>query len=176
MLIRLYSESKDEYEALPPRTHSPFRSDPLSSFILEFLSTFEDVVSISPVLLDHGFHTVRDRKVAAAWRRGKPAVYVHLEGLEKLPMWAESVTSSSYSEWPLNECGNDHAQAPPKVESLRFPVFWHHIPETRVSFRHLHSVPNCSHARTRLSCSLLHFSICCPLTSVLTMRETHSGV
>lgn len=32
------------------------------------------------------------------------------------------------------QSGNDHAQAPPKVESLRVPVFWHHIPETWVSF------------------------------------------
>lgn len=29
---------------------------------------------------------------------------------------------------------NDHAQTPPKAESLRVPVLWHHIPQARVSF------------------------------------------
>lgn len=32
------------------------------------------------------------------------------------------------------QSGNDHAQTPPKAESLRVPVFWHHIPQTWVSF------------------------------------------
>lgn len=31
------------------------------------------------------------------------------------------------------QSGNDHAQTPPKAESLRIPVFWHHIPQTWVS-------------------------------------------
>lgn len=32
------------------------------------------------------------------------------------------------------QSGNDHAQTPPKAECLRVPVFWHHIPQTWVSF------------------------------------------
>lgn len=32
------------------------------------------------------------------------------------------------------QSGNDHARNPPKTESLRVPVFWHHIPQTWVSF------------------------------------------
>lgn len=32
------------------------------------------------------------------------------------------------------QSGNDHAQTPPKAESLRFPVFWLHLPQTWVSF------------------------------------------
>lgn len=33
--------------------------------------------------------------------------------------------------------GTDHAQTPPKAESLRVPVFWHHIPQAWVSFHYL---------------------------------------
>ncbi|KAJ4937675.1 hypothetical protein JOQ06_002307 [Pogonophryne albipinna] len=53
---------------------------------LHYQGLLKVVMSISPVLLDHGFHTVEDFNISSAPCRGKQAVYVHLEGLGKLPM------------------------------------------------------------------------------------------
>lgn len=146
LLIRLHRE--DEQEALPPRTHSPFKSEPLSGFILEFFTTFQVATSISPAPPDDGFHMVRDfAPVAAAWCRGREAVYVHLEGLtcQCERKWHHFMLQCMAS----GRSGNDHAQTPPKAESLRVPVFRHHIPQARVSVYYLHScVGRTDHMRT----------------------------
>lgn len=76
----------------------PFRSEPLSSFILEFLFTYYCATSISPVPVDHGFRAVEDFEGASDSRRGKEPVSVRLGRLGK-----GSATTSCSSAWPLRK-------------------------------------------------------------------------
>ena len=101
----LCRERRDESEALPPRTHSPCKSDPLSSFTLEFSGTSplraQHLTCAAGTWISHGRRFLR-RFGSTSRKTGGVRASGRVRG--KLPMWREdSATTSRYGAWPLDK-------------------------------------------------------------------------